>query len=154
MSLQVNRQRFWRGVLLVVLGLYPVVVTRLFKILPRDEAAFWAGVGFLVAGILGLIQGFRLPSTFRSFGFWGALIFLIFSAIPIWVGRLAQPDLSFEELLILGVPGPYWHRAASPLYGLFLLGLIWDQWSWKRLYFERLTGGVSPQPEVTSAETT
>ena len=88
-----NRYRLY---LLAHLGI-TVLVILFFKIIPEIKiAALCAGILFLSGPTWVLVFEIRARKIFRSFSFYGAIGFLLTSALPVFLLRIANWNEPFD----------------------------------------------------------
>jgi hypothetical protein len=95
-------------------GVLVVAVIFLFRLIAdRKIAALIAGTLFLIGPVLVLYFEMRAKCLLRSFSSWGACVFLLFSALPIFGLRILNWNEPFENLTLLGIPAPELHKISN-----------------------------------------
>lgn len=110
------------AVVLTVLALFA-------SIHEKQLAAVFAGGLFILSPLLVLTNEIRqqkLILALKSFSVWGCLQFLILSALPVFLLRVTNWGVPFDQLSMLGVAGPDWHRFSNISFLLMLLGFAVD----------------------------
>jgi uncharacterized membrane protein HdeD (DUF308 family) len=108
-------------------GLIVVAVILLFRLMAEKKiAAVIAGTLFLVGPWLVLYFELRARKFLRSFSSWGACIFLLFSALPIFSLRILNWNEPFENLNLLGIPAEQLHKISNAIFLLMLAGFVVD----------------------------
>ncbi len=107
-----------------------ILVTLSFQfIADRKLAALLASCLFLFS-TLGIIFWESKQAEFRKRPtFWGALVFLIFSVLPILALRLAYWDMPFELIQVAGITGSQLHKSSSYVFILLLICLFVDSYT-------------------------
>lgn len=112
---------------LLILVLWVVGVGLLFKFSPdKQTAGALAGVVFIAIPILLLISELKRPQKH-----WYQLvtlgIFLVGSALPIFLLRVLNWGTDFNELSLLGVTGPQLHKLSN---GLYIAMIVTTAYCW------------------------
>ena len=98
----------------------------------REIASVFAGSLFLLSPSLTLISEWRLHQSWKSFAAITSLIFLLLSALPIFLLRLMNWGVPFENLSLVGFSGPQLHQASNGMFFLMLGGLWWGSQQMKK----------------------
>jgi hypothetical protein len=115
-----------------------LLVLLCFRMIPdKRTASLITSMLFILSSFGILIWEIRYPQFQKRATFWGLLVFLLFSALPILLVRLAYWDLPFEEIQVLGVSGTLMHRASSYVFFLLLICLFVD--SYQEAHKERIS---------------
>jgi hypothetical protein len=109
------------------------VVILLFKFISeRQVAAAIAGSGFIILPTFCLMQELR---TRRNRVYLGTLIiFLVFSALPIFLLRIFNWGVDFNTLSLFGVEAQTMHKYSNYLYMLMVLACGYQFYLVKRSY--------------------
>lgn len=110
------------GEILVIL----LVVATFRSIEERIVAGAVAGTLFVVLGVWICGRALRSPRYRRTPTFVVGLIHLFGSALPLMVTRFANSAALFEDVRVLGLPGPVFHRVSSFIYLALLLATLVD----------------------------
>ncbi|HMN66905.1 MAG TPA: hypothetical protein PKC28_00040 [Bdellovibrionales bacterium] len=94
------------------------------------EDRLWAGAlagsYFVLSGLFMVTRAVQWNDVWRSFC-WYPLIAHVFGiSIPMMVTRFAQAGLHFENVKILGLEGPAFHRLSTVIFGALVLGTLID----------------------------
>lgn len=91
----------------------------------RFTAAMVASTGFLLVGLLNLLQTIKAPKTKASALFWVNLVFLFGTVLPLFIGRIL--DQSNEKLeTIIGIDAQIFHRASETIFLLLIVSTLID----------------------------
>lgn|GEM_PF-2695518 len=130
------RSRFRNYVTLEALVVTGVLLA--FHFIPvKEKAALVAGTLFLLSTAFILAYESRFPGFTKRATFWGALIFLLASAIPIFTLRLMNWGIPFDQLSLLGVPAAQWHQFSNYLFLILVVCFFIDDYLWKQELFKR-----------------
>lgn len=120
-----NRYRNYLSIEAMVI----ILVIACFHFIPDKK---WASVitSFLFIGSTGgiLFCEWRSPGHCRRPSFWGALLFLFVSAIPIFVIRLIIWELPFDQIELLGVRGPQMHQFSNYVFMIMMVCFFADSY--------------------------
>lgn len=120
---QRSRYRNYLSVQVVVM----IGVMASFKLIPEKQvAAVVAGLLFLVSSLGILYFEMKHADYKKRFTFWGTLAFVLACAIPILALRLLNWGVPFEELSVLGIPGPEIHKFSNYMFFLMVICLFVD----------------------------
>lgn len=97
-----------------------------------------AGGYFVLSGLFMVSRAVRWTDKWHSFAWYPLLIHVFVISIPMIVSRFAQYGLGFEEVRILGLPGPVFHRLSSSVFMVLLGGTVID---WLRIWRTRKPAG-------------
>lgn len=105
--------------------LVPIFVILIFKLIPeRKTAALIAGFLFCLVPLILGYREYRFQ-RFRNILMWSGLLqFLLFFALPIFVGRIIFWDMDFETIKIGGIFLAQMHKVANFSYAIMLLASI------------------------------
>ena len=107
---------------LVVIGL----VVGAFKLIPeRLVAGAVAGTIFVLLGLFIVRSGWK-DRTKRTASFWMGCVHLFGSSLPLMITRLLNSSGSFEQVDVLGLPGPVFHRVSTTIYLVMMAATVWD----------------------------
>ena len=110
--------------LLISISIIPIIILIFKNIHPKNLAAIFAGSVFICTSLIILLLEFRnnRKKIFSSFSFWGALGFLLFFSLPMFSVRIMNYEIDFENLTILFMPAPQFHKVSN--YGFMLMVLF------------------------------
>jgi hypothetical protein len=106
-----------------------LLVLLCFRVIPDKKLASLVTSFLFIASTVGLLywetrfEGFKKRPSF-----WGMMIFLIVSALPILAVRLIYWDLPFEQIQIGGLTGDQMHKSSSYVFGLMLVCFFIDSY--------------------------
>jgi hypothetical protein len=104
-----------------------VVVIGLFQIIPnRLIAGVIAGSIFIGLGFYVVYPGIRDSVFRRTLSFWAAWAHLLLSAFPLFLTRLFHAGSSFEDVRVMGLPGPVFHKVSTTIYMIMLIATLAD----------------------------
>ncbi len=119
------RKKFLMFLVLEVLLTLAVII--IFKTIEdRSIAGVIAGSLFLSFGFFIIYSLTQTKFYMRAFSFYGALVHLGMGAIPLLATRLMNWGIPHEELLILGVPAPIFHKIAEKIFVILILCTLVD----------------------------
>ena len=99
-----------------------LVAAGAFALIPsKIVAAGVAGGYFFLFSTFIVIRLLRWPRWWEAWTFYPAASFLFGIAIPMIWERFTHIQTPFNELRILGIPGPEFHRMATSMLGLLFL---------------------------------
>jgi hypothetical protein len=92
----------------------------------RYTAALVAGGGFVIVGLylIALVWGHQRP--FSWWTFYTSHLHLLVVSLPMIGVRVMNPGVAFENLTVLGLPGPDFHQYSTFFYQFMLLGVVAD----------------------------
>ena len=112
----------------VFLVAWVLIVMLIFKVIPDKQiASLFAGGGFIVLPTLFLVEEIRKQRNKAHIAI--LLIFLFFSAIPIFLLRVLNWGVDFSSINLLGISAEFLHRFANVLYMTILVSAIYH---WRR----------------------
>ncbi len=112
----------------IALVVWIVVVLCIFKFVPNKQVAgLFAGIGFLILPILFLVT--ELKGEKNNLHKVSLIIFLVFTALPIFLVRITTWGEDFSTTDFYGVPSVFLHRLANFLYLGMLASAIYH---WRR----------------------
>lgn len=101
-------------------AVFSILESRLF-------AGALAGAYFVTSGLYMIEQTARWPGKWRSF-FWYPLLAHVFViSIPMVVSRFWQWSQGFEQVRILGLQGPVFHRLSTVIFALLMVATVIDR---------------------------
>ncbi len=112
----------------IILAAWIPIVLALFKLNDnRTSAALMAGAGFVVWPTLFLIHEIssRISRPISRIHLLGCLQFLVFFALPILFLRLANLDVQFNELSLLGISASQLHRFSNISYIVMTVAVVY-----------------------------
>lgn len=120
--------RFYR-MCFVLEVLTVLVVPLIFKFIEnRTQAGFIAGSVFVFLGAFVVTGGLRGAQILRSPTFAVGCVHLFIVSLPLLITRALNYETSFEDLFILGVPGPLFHRLSTGLFVVLFVATVFDLW--------------------------
>ena len=108
---------------LFVIVLVPVIF---HFVTNRLHAGIIAGSIFIALGFYVIWPGIQNAVGRRALSFWAGCLHLSISAFPLFLTRLMQADSKFEDVRILGMSGPDFHRFSTVIYSLMLVATVVD----------------------------
>lgn len=103
------------------------LVTGVFRLIEnRLVAGAIAGSIFILLGLIVLAPGYRDRSYRRTKTFVAGCAHLFLSALPLFITRMFNATSSFENVSVLGMPGPLFHRVSTGIYLLLLIATLLD----------------------------
>jgi len=108
---------------LFVIVLVPIIFNFVTN---RLQAGIIAGSIFIALGFYVIWPGIKNAVGRRAISFWAGCLHLAISAFPLFVTRLLQADLKFEDVRIIGMSGPDFHRFSTVIYSLMLVATLID----------------------------
>lgn len=110
-------------------ALVVVLVMLSFRFIPDKKiASLIASTLFIVSTCGILYWEMRLPNFRKRPTFWGALVFLLVSVLPIFSLRLIFWDQPFDQIQIGGMTGAEIHKASNSVFILLLLCIFIDSY--------------------------
>lgn len=112
----------------IVLGMWIVSVIFIFKLIPdRQVASVVAGTGFVVIPVSFLFFELkRIPLAIIHIS--ALVIFLVASALPIFLLRVLNWGVDFNQLSVAGIGAPELHNISNALYLLMLGSALFHWW--------------------------
>lgn len=118
--------RIYIKFLVLELVVIAAVIT-IFKLIEtRVYAGATAGTVFVALGLFILITGLRNRDFRRSFTFYAGGLHLFVSALPLMITRLINFQRPFDDVHVLGLPGPVFHRVSTSIYMILLIATVLD----------------------------
>jgi hypothetical protein len=111
-------------------------VALIFRTIPdRVLAGVVAGTLFVSLGlwilVLGLVSIKSVDPDRRfwhSATFWAGCAHLFLTSLPLMITRLLNWSTSFEQVDVLGLPGPVFHRLSTTVFSVLILATAFDLW--------------------------
>ena len=108
----------------------------------RLVAGMVAGSIFVAIGIFIFMIGVQNREFRRTPTFWTGCIHLFGSALPLLMTRLANFSRGFEDLQVLGLPGPVFHQVSTVIFALLMLATTFDLIrAWRQKVRTRIKAG-------------
>ncbi|MCM2280868.1 MAG: hypothetical protein NDI61_03365 [Bdellovibrionaceae bacterium] len=101
----------------VAVIVFRVFESRLLAGMVAGSTFVLVGAGIVVAGVAG-----RIP--IKSVTFALGSVHLLLVAIPMLVTRAWNADVAFDELHVLGMPGPLFHQTSTRLYSVMMIATV------------------------------
>jgi hypothetical protein len=89
-----------------------------------------AGSYFVASGLYMLWKAIQWPNKWRSLTWYALFVHVFVVSLPMLISRMLQVDLNFDEVRILGLPGPAFHQVSSYVFAGLILATILD---WVRI---------------------
>jgi hypothetical protein len=119
------RSRFRNYLSLEALVIFGVLVC--FQVIPDKKAAsIVASLLFLSSSILILYWETRFADFKKRPSFWGTLIFLVVSVLPIFALRLVYWEIPFDQIQMGPVTGAEMHKASNYLFMMMMICFFVD----------------------------
>ena len=142
MSLQVKHLSWRHTSLWLILGLEiltaPVVIAIFKNIEEREKAGLIAGVYFVLSGSWIFIRNLKWYEFKKSPVFWLSAVHLFFISVPLLTTRVLTLGTSFEEISVLGIPGPQFHKVSERILLALTVATIYEIWRIRSLIRESL----------------
>ncbi len=115
------------AVLFAVEILVIVVAVTFFSLIQNKfVAGMWAGQVFVLLGLWILLSGIRSSAFRKTATFWLGCASLFLTALPLMITRMLNYTLAFEQVNVLGIPGPIFHHISTALYFTMMAGTVFD----------------------------
>ena len=85
-----------------------------------------AGGYFVVSGITMLALANKWPDKWKSLTWYMLFIHVFAISLPMLISRFLQVQSSFEEVRILGLPGPAFHNVSSTVFSMLIAATVGD----------------------------
>jgi hypothetical protein len=126
-----KRNRFRNYISLEAVVIFLVLLT--FRVVPDKKLASVITSIFFIGSSVGImIWEMKYPGYKKRISFWGCAGFLLLSAIPIFLMRILNWNLSFEEIQFAGISGAEMHKLSTYVFFLLMVCFFVDS------YLERL----------------
>lgn len=110
----------------IILSIWILVVVLLFRLMPdRQVAATLAGIGFVFWPVLFLVSEYLRRPALNTSHIIVLSVFLLFSAMPIFLLRVLNWGVPFDQLSFMGIPGSVIHKVSNYIYILMLVSAIY-----------------------------
>jgi hypothetical protein len=126
-----QRSRFRNYITLEALVVVCVLLSFHF-ISVREKAALVAGTLFLASTIFIIAYEMKFAQFWKRLSFWGAWVFLVGAALPIFSLRVAHWGEEFAQLSLLGVSAPRMHQISNYLFLILVICFFVDDYVWKQ----------------------
>lgn len=121
----------------------PLIIQIFTHVQPKNVAAVCASSTFVLLSLIIIFMEFKKKQNkiICSYSFWGAFVFLTLFSLPMLLIRVLHFNTPFEELKILFLPAPVFHKMAN--YGFILMVvLIIIQWTRTTILAQRKSNSV------------
>ena len=108
---------------LMVVAAAPVIFTTVES---RLLAGMMAGAIFVALGVFIVTIGVQNRAFRRTPTFWAGCLHLFGSALPLLITRLVNISSGFEDVHVLGLPGPLFHRVSTAVFAVLMLATAFD----------------------------
>lgn len=85
-----------------------------------------AGSYFITSGLYMILRTSRYAGKWHLLYWYPLLVHVFVISIPMVVIRFLNSDKAFENIKILGLEGPVFHRLSTTIFSLLILGTIID----------------------------
>lgn len=120
-----SRYRNYIFVQLVVVA----VVIGIFKVISNKQIASMFASSLFIGSALGILWNeFKHPHPLKRPSVWGTSIFLVFSALPVFLLRVLNWGVDFSEVSFMGLTGVEMHKMSNYFFILMLLGFFIDSY--------------------------
>lgn len=86
-----------------------------------------AGSYFVLSGFFMVSRSWKWADKWKSFSFYPLLLHVFLISIPMVVSRFWQWSQGFEQVKILGLPGPLFHQLSSVVFMSLIAGTAIDK---------------------------
>jgi hypothetical protein len=107
----------------LVVAAAPVIFTTIES---RLLAGMLAGAIFVALGIFIVMIGVQNRVFRRTPTFWAGCLHLFGSALPLLITRLMNVSKGFEDVRVLGLPGPVFHRISTGVFAVLMIATAFD----------------------------
>lgn len=118
--------------LLIFLGLELFAIVwagTVFTVLERKiVAGALAGGYFVISGLFMLWRASRWPAKWKSLTMYLLIVHVLGIALPMLISRFVQVDESFENVKVLGLPGPVFHELSTYVFTGLICATLIDLW--------------------------
>lgn len=128
-DLKLSKIQPWKDLTFIVIGQVLVSISAILifvqKILEhRRDAAMLAGSLFVLLGVFQIVRSWRWPQKRYMPSFWCYHIYFWLLTLPLFLSRWLSSE-SFEDIYIMGISGPSFHRLSEWVFvAMFLLTLV------------------------------
>lgn len=116
----------YRNLFLFEVAVIVAVVFVFRTIQERIVAGAVAGTLFVLLGLVIVGWGLKVPTARRTPTFIAGLVHLFGSALPLMVTRFLNSAAVFEDVRVLGMPGPVFHQVSSYVYLGLMIATVFD----------------------------
>jgi hypothetical protein len=114
----------------LIVALVPVIFT---QIQSRLIAGLVGGTVFVALGVFIVIVGAQVPAFRRTPTFWAGCVHLFASGLPLMITRLMNMSVGFDDVLVLGMPGPLFHKFSTAVFVVLVIATVFDLLrAWRR----------------------
>ena len=85
-----------------------------------------AGSYFVTSGLYMVLRTWRYAGKWQLVYWYPLLVHVFVISIPMVVTRFLNTERAFEEVRILGLEGPVFHRLSTTVFSLLILGTLID----------------------------
>lgn len=111
-----------------------------FRVIPDRKVASLFTSFLFIGSTLGLMYWeTRYPDYRKRASFWGLLVFLVFSAVPVFLMRVLNWDMEFDAITVAGISGAEMHKASNYVFIIMMLCFFIDS------YLERVRETQEPK---------
>jgi len=122
-----KRNRFRNYLSLEALVILLVILS--FRMIPDKKTASMVTSFLFIGSTLGILYWeTRYPDYRKRASFWGALGFLLLSALPVFFMRIFNWDLAFDDILVAGVSGAEMHKISNYIFMMMMLCFFVDSY--------------------------
>lgn len=115
---------FWFLGLEVVAIIWAGAVFKIFE--SRLVAGAMAGSYFVLLGAFLVARIWTWQEKWTSPTWYAALVHLFVVSLPMVITRFLNADMPFDQVRILGLEGPVFHKLSTSVFSCLLLGTIFD----------------------------
>jgi len=119
-----RKDLLWFLVLEIAAVVWAGAVFSLFE--SRLVAGAMAGAYFVALGVFITYRVSRWPEKWTSPVWYPGLIHLFVVSLPMVITRFLNSDLPFDQVHILGLEGPVFHRLSTTVFSALILGTLFD----------------------------
>ena len=117
-----------------IMAIWIIAVIMFFKLIPDKQiTSLFTGLGFVLIPTVFLVLEFKKAKAARSHVIILS-VFLLFSALPIFISRIVYWGQDFSTLSVLGISLESLHKYSNALYILMMLSAL------NQLYFGKEKG--------------
>jgi uncharacterized membrane protein len=104
-----------------------------FRVIPDKKTASMVTSFLFIGSSLGILYWETRYADYRKrASFWGVLVFLVFSAIPVFLLRVLNWDMAFDDIQVAGITGTEMHKFSNYVFILMMICFFIDS------YLERI----------------
>ena len=108
---------------LLIVAVVPIIFITIHD---RFSAGMVAGTIFIAIGVYIVFLGFKDLTFRRSLSFFAGLLHLFVSALPLFITRLIEYSKGFDDVQVLGLPGPAFHQLSTTIFSILILATVTD----------------------------